>query len=110
MFDDPDWLVLVAAGVANGTASGPNLAVEKRHDERLIASDNEVLASLIRHKHSIIVMDNCGFIRDRKSGGAGLLTIAVTRMDMSGRAGEGGEQPRISSSAQKKVTAALATC
>jgi hypothetical protein len=39
--------------VAGCTANEQGLGVEKRHDERLVASDNELLASLIRRKHKI---------------------------------------------------------
>jgi hypothetical protein len=92
-------LVLVANAEADRTANGQNLGVEERHDERVIASDNELLASLIRRKHSIMIMYNCVWSRDRKSGGEALLTT-VARLGMSGRA-EGGEQPRIATLAIK---------
>ena len=49
MFDNPDLLI----GVAESTANEQSLGVEKRHDERLVANENELLASLIRRKHKI---------------------------------------------------------
>jgi hypothetical protein len=43
----------VFIGVAECTANEQSLGVEKRHDERLVPSDDEFLASLIRRKHKI---------------------------------------------------------
>lgn len=48
------WLLDAIAG-ADKTANGKILAVEERHDGRAIASDNELLASLIRRKRIKIV-------------------------------------------------------
>ena len=42
-------------GRADKAANGKFLAVEERHDGRVIASDNELLASLIRRKLSKMV-------------------------------------------------------
>ena len=67
---DPELRKSDVVGVTGDTANGNILAVEERHDDRLIASDNELLASLIRRKHSVMLEDNCDFMGDgRKSGG-----------------------------------------
>lgn len=47
-----DLGMLDAIGGAEEIANGNVLAVEERHDGRAKASDNELLASLIRRKHS----------------------------------------------------------
>lgn len=52
---DADLGLLDAIAGADETANGKILVVEERHDERAKASDNELLASLIRRKHSKIV-------------------------------------------------------
>lgn len=52
---DADLEMLYAIAGADETADGNNLAVKDRHDERVKAIDNELLASLIRRKHSKIV-------------------------------------------------------
>ena len=53
----PDWLLWVAIDAADSTANGRKLAAKDRHDERVTASDNELLASLIRRKRSIVMIN-----------------------------------------------------
>lgn len=61
--EDADLWTLDANAGADKTPNGKLLAVEERHDGRVIASDNELLASLIRRKHIKIVCNKCRYIR-----------------------------------------------